>query len=83
MKVVAPVINAPFCVYGTDDPPYVWLPKELGATIYLNRIVDCVETLQFNILYRSMKIDKHSIPPRVTSSTLFFFVVVFSIWGGC
>ena len=58
---IARVINAPFCVYGTDDPPYVWLPKELGAIIYLNRIVDCVETLQFNILHRSMKIDKHSI----------------------
>ena len=41
---VARVINAPFCVYGTDDPPYVWLPKELGAIIYLNRSVGRVET---------------------------------------
>ena len=39
-----PKKNAPFCVYGTDDPPYVWLPKELGAIIYLNRSVGRVET---------------------------------------
>ena len=36
--------KAPFCVYGTDDPPYVWLPKELSARIYLNRTVGRVET---------------------------------------